>query len=38
MRILNPTLTKTPFQDFFPNVDLMLQVRCPVFILHGTAD
>jgi fermentation-respiration switch protein FrsA (DUF1100 family) len=38
LRILFPGMRKTPYYDVFPNVELIQNVQCPVFILHGTAD
>lgn len=38
LRILNISLKKTPYNDFFPNFDLIEYSRCPIFIIHGDED
>ena len=38
IRILNPKAKNTPYEDIFPNIDLISYVRCPTVIIHGTAD
>jgi hypothetical protein len=38
LRVICPELKKTPYEDIFPNIDLMPFVNCLVYILHGRED
>jgi len=38
LRCVRPGLETTHFFDIFPNVDLIAQVRAPVFVIHGSQD
>ena len=38
LRVLNINIKNTPNNDFFPNIDLIDYLRCPVFIIHGDED
>jgi dipeptidyl aminopeptidase/acylaminoacyl peptidase len=31
-------MPKTNVHDFFPNIDLVNSINCPIFIIHGTKD
>ena len=38
LRVPKPDLEITPNIDFFPNIDLIKFVNCPIFIIHGSED
>lgn len=38
LRVMCPNLETTPYEDFFPNVNLMQYVNCLVYIFHGQDD
>lgn len=38
LRVVKQDMQKTPFYDIFPNVDLIKNVQCPIFIMHGKED
>mmetsp|Transcript_18085 Transcript_18085/g.44345 ORF Transcript_18085/g.44345 Transcript_18085/m.44345 type:complete len:361 (-) Transcript_18085:101-1183(-) len=38
LRVLKPSLQKSPWFDLFRNVDNIKMAKCPVFVIHGTAD
>lgn len=38
LRVIDTNIKYTPYNDFFPNIDLIKSVSCPVFILHGSND
>jgi len=37
LRVIKP-VPDTRWFDIYPNIDLIKEVKCPVFIIHGTAD
>jgi fermentation-respiration switch protein FrsA (DUF1100 family) len=38
LRILQPGLRQTLANDFFPNIEMIGYVRCPIMIIHGEND
>lgn len=38
LRVLDPKIETTNYNDFFPNVDYIGDVLAPVYLLHGGAD
>mmetsp|Transcript_7191 Transcript_7191/g.13332 ORF Transcript_7191/g.13332 Transcript_7191/m.13332 type:complete len:370 (-) Transcript_7191:148-1257(-) len=38
IRVLKPSIKRSPWFDLFRNVDVIRDAKCPVFIIHGDAD
>jgi len=38
IRVLKPSLNKSPWFDLFRNADYIKEAKCPVFVIHGTLD
>lgn len=38
LRVLDPNIIETSYNDFFPNVDYIVDVLAPIYLLHGGAD
>ncbi|CAK74994.1 unnamed protein product (macronuclear) [Paramecium tetraurelia] len=38
LRVIDPTIDHTSYNDIFPNLDYIVDVSAPVYLLHGGAD
>mmetsp|Transcript_11953 Transcript_11953/g.16559 ORF Transcript_11953/g.16559 Transcript_11953/m.16559 type:complete len:367 (+) Transcript_11953:138-1238(+) len=38
IRVLKPSINKSPWFDLFRNSDVIKEAKCPVYIIHGTED
>ncbi|CAD8061565.1 unnamed protein product [Paramecium sonneborni] len=38
LRVIDPNIKQTSYYDIFPNIDYIVDVTAPVFLLHGGAD
>ncbi|CAD8138905.1 unnamed protein product [Paramecium octaurelia] len=38
LRVIDPTIDHTSYNDIFPNLDYIVDVTAPVYLLHGGAD
>lgn len=38
LRVIDPTINQTSYYDIFPNLDYIVDVTAPVYLLHGGAD
>uniref|UniRef100_A0A7S2TIB2 Serine aminopeptidase S33 domain-containing protein n=1 Tax=Lotharella oceanica TaxID=641309 RepID=A0A7S2TIB2_9EUKA len=38
IRVIKPSIKKSPWFDLFRNCETIKKARCPVFVIHGTVD
>jgi len=38
IRVIKPSIKKSPWFDLFRNCETIKEAKCPVFVIHGTVD